>query len=50
MLSKLKLRRPSIYNPDKLILEFDYMANGLTFEILNIILPNFTHVRILIEN
>ena len=31
--SKVKLRRPS--KPIKLILEFYYMANGLTFQILN---------------
>ena len=31
----------SLYNPIKLILEFYYMANGLTFEILNIILRIF---------
>ena len=38
--SKLKLRRPSI-TPIKLLLEFYYMANGLTFKILNIILQIF---------
>ena len=31
----------SLYNPIKLIPEFYYMANGLTFEILNIILRIF---------
>ena len=31
----------SLYNPIKLILELYYMANGLTFEILNIILRKF---------
>ena len=30
-----------LFNPIRLILEFYYMANGLTFEILNIILRNF---------
>ena len=30
-----------LFNPIKLILEFYYMANGLTFEILNIILRIF---------
>ena len=37
--NELKLRR-SLFNPIKPILEFYYMANGLTFEILNIILRN----------
>ena len=31
----------SPFKPIKLIFEFYYMANGLTFEILNIILQNF---------
>ena len=31
----------SLYNPIKLILEFYYMGNGLTFEIINIILRIF---------
>ena len=30
-----------LFNPIRLILEFYYMANGLTFEIINIILRNF---------
>ena len=30
-----------LFNPINLILEFYYMANGLTFEILNINLQNF---------
>ena len=39
--NELKLRRPSITPKKKLILEFYYMANGLTFKILNIIFRNF---------
>ena len=31
----------SLYNPIKLILEFYYMANGLAFKILSIILRIF---------
>ena len=31
----------SLYNPIKLFLDFYYMANGLTFEIFNIIVRYF---------
>ena len=31
----------SFFKPNKLILEYYYMSNGLTFAILNIILQNF---------
>ena len=33
----------SLYKPIILILEFYYMSNGLSFEILNIILPMLGH-------
>ena len=47
----LKVRCPSIINPIKLILEFYYMANGLTFWNDKYNFANFfTAVRILIEN
>ena len=40
----------SLYNPIQLILELYYMANGLAFEILNIILRICYRFKDLIEN
>ena len=39
----------SLFKPIKLILEFYYMSNGLTFEIFNIILQIFIIMRSLFK-